>query len=91
MADKVADIPQSVHNLFPKSARRTKLIVHAWHPDATGTDYPEDRVKGWKVIGEMATSQRLRKLREAGYTFVTIEAGGVADGRVDSAIRNLIP
>lgn len=72
-----ADIPQSVHSLFPRSTRRLKYIATAWHPDQSTLETPlltgDD---GWTAVNTLATRSELVRLSGLGYTFVSIEVGG---------------
>ena len=84
-------IPESVHAQFPKSANRRKVVVNAWHPDKTTLTRPEPGgMDGWVPVSELATESLLRRLKEDGYTWVNLYAGGSATPYKDVPLSRLI-
>lgn len=81
----------SAQALFPKSAKRTVIVVSAWHPDRASTPRPEfGGSDGWTPIGKPVTRAVLDGLRSRGFTWVTVEAGGTAIQRHDVPIASLL-
>lgn len=88
---QISDIPQRVHDLFPKSANHRKMVAFAWHPDLSEYDAPQPNgSEGWKPVHKTATRSVLRSLQQEGYTFVNIEAGGTANNFKDAPLSQLL-
>ena len=75
---------------FPESANRTVLIAHAWRPSGDETRPAANGPDGWTHVGEPATPAVVEHLHKEGYTWVNLQAGGVAKPFHDVAISSLI-
>lgn len=82
---------ESARALFPKSANKTIMVRSAWHPDRSTLDRPAlGGMDGWNSVNREATYPVVVGLKAAGYTVVSLEAHGVANGLLDVAIDRLI-
>jgi hypothetical protein len=66
-------------------------VKNAWRPfgDRTRSE-PNGWDEGWTHVGEIATIHVLQRLRDEGYTWVNLEAGGVAWPWKDVPLSSLI-
>ncbi len=73
-------IPARVRAQFPKRANRTIYVDCAWRPfDGHEQPGPKHWNEGWVAVHKPATAAVLAELSSQGFTWVSLQAGGVAN------------
>lgn len=75
---------------FPPSANRTVRVDNAWRPTGEATRPETNGMDGWTRVGEPATYDVIRRLRDQGFTWVNLHTGGTANPFRDVPISRLI-
>ncbi len=84
-------IPQKVRDQFPRSANRAIYVANAWRPfDGHERPGSEGWNQGWTVVNQLATATNLAELSRQGFTWVNLQAGGVAKPHKDVPLSQLI-
>lgn len=84
-------IPATVRAQFPKSANRSISVSNAWRPfDGHNRPGPGAWNKGWITVNKPATAVVLAELRDQGFTWVNLQAGGIANPFRDVPLSQLI-
>jgi hypothetical protein len=84
-------VPESVKKQFPKSANKAIYVANAWRPfDEHEKPGFGAWNEGWAPVHALATVAALAKLRDRGFTWVNLQAGGVARPLRDVQIAELI-
>lgn len=85
-------VPPKVRALFPASANRTILVANAWHPSRSTLERPPSGGwdDGFEHIGKIATREVIEDLKARGFTWVNLEASGVAHKHKDIEISRLL-
>ncbi|MGO2482294.1 hypothetical protein ACTXIX_16620 [Glutamicibacter ardleyensis] len=84
-------ILESVRGYFQKSANRTIRVHSAWRREDSTLEQPaQSGSDGWTHVGKPATREVILGLRDSGFTWVNLEASGVADKHKDVSISHLV-
>lgn len=75
---------------FPKSANKTVVIERAWRPYGDIVRPAPSGPEGWTKIGRSATYEVAKHLRDEGYTWVNLYAGGTSQPFKDVPLSELI-
>lgn len=75
---------------FPRSANKTVRVEAAWRPSGDKQSPEPNGSDGWTTIGRSATYLLVEQLRDKGYTWVNLSAGGTANPFKDVRISTLI-
>ena len=76
---------------FPKSANKGVRLTAAWRREDATTDWPAaNGMDGWTSVSDWATYDAVTKLRDRGFTWVSLETGGTSwpakNVRIDALI-----
>jgi hypothetical protein len=67
------------------------MVRNAWRPfGGRARPEPNGWDDGWTVVGQVATLSVLTWLRDDGYTWVNLEAGGIARPFKDVPLSSLL-
>jgi len=78
--------------VFPKSANRTVMVLHAWRREDSTRSAPEPNGSdGWTPVNRPATREVIAALADQGYTYVNLYAGGTTRRHRDVTIASLLP
>lgn len=81
----------SAQECFPKSANKTIRVQAAWKAEGSTLSRPApDGADGWTTVNNLATYDVLSRLLKQGFTWVSLEASGVAKKNQDVQISRLI-
>lgn len=84
-------ILESVRALYPKSANQTIMVRAAWRSEDSMLERPAaNGSDGWTPVGKPATGEVILNLKDQGFTWVNLEAGGVAEMLKDEPISRLL-
>lgn len=81
----------SAQECFPKSANKTIRVQAAWRAEDSTLSCPAPNgMDGWTTVNDLATYDVLARLKKERFTWVNLEASGVADPFKRVQISHLI-